>query len=85
MKFAIQSFTSNFNPLDDFPIETTEVIYIAIDLTGYNQNYSFTLTVINEERHQIANCPPIYLVITPIVNCEVIATWKAPITLTIVE
>jgi len=45
---SISSFTSNYNPGDEFPEGTTTVIYTAIDINGNSVTASFTVTILTQ-------------------------------------
>lgn len=43
---SVCSFTSNYNPGDDFPLGTTQVIYTAVDPSGNTTQCQFNVTII---------------------------------------
>src|ERR1051325_627778 len=45
---SISSFTSNYNPGDNFPEGTTTVTYTAIDINGNQVSASFTVTILTQ-------------------------------------
>jgi hypothetical protein len=75
-----QTFSSNYNPGATFPVGTTTVTYTATDLSGNTSTCSFTVTVVDNTKPIIANCPGNVSVNTGIgrTTCDQVATWTEP-------
>ncbi len=74
---TVQSFESNYQPGDKFPVGNTEVIYTAKDKNGNTSSCSFTVSVIDIIRPEIINCPPT-MTVAATTSCEAVATWTPP-------
>lgn len=75
---GIQSFTSNHNSGDAFPIGTTVVTYTATDIHGNVSTCSFNVLVIDNELPVISNCPANISLNNDAGLCTAVATWTAP-------
>ncbi len=73
----LASFESNFEPGDEFPIGTTDVIYIAVDNDGNEIICQFTITVFEESEIVISDCPNDIEVPTDN-NCKSTVSWVEP-------
>ena len=75
-----QTITGNFAPGATFPVGITTVIYTATDLSGNTSTCSFTVTVIDDTRPLVANCPANVTVNTGVgrTTCNQTATWTEP-------
>jgi HYR domain len=75
-----QPITSNFNPGATFPVGVTTVTYTATDLSGNTSTCSFTVTVVDNTKPIIANCPANVSVNTAAnaTTCAATASWTAP-------
>jgi Zn ribbon nucleic-acid-binding protein len=75
-----QPITSNFAPGATFPVGVTTVIYTATDAAGNTSTCSFTVTVIDNTRPLIANCPANQVLTTGAGStiCGKAATWTEP-------
>ena len=77
---STQPITGNFAPGATFPVGVTTVTYTATDVSGNTSTCSFTVTVIDNTRPLIANCPANVSVNTGVgrTTCNQIATWTEP-------
>ena len=75
-----QPITGNFAPGATFPIGVTTVTYTATDVAGNTSTCSFTVTVVDNTRPLIANCPANVSVNTGVgrTTCDQTATWTEP-------
>ena len=75
-----QTITGNFAPGATFPRGVTTVTYTATDLSGNTSTCSFTVTVIDNTKPLIANCPANVSVNTGVgrTTCNQTATWTEP-------
>jgi len=65
-------------PGSTFPIGTTTVTYTATDEAGNTSLCSFTVTVTDEVRPQISNCPAAKIVKSSGSSCGANVTWELP-------
>ena len=75
-----QPITGNFAPGATFPVGVTTVTYTATDVAGNTSTCSFTVTVIDNTKPLIANCPANVSVNTGAgrTTCDQTATWIEP-------
>ena len=75
-----QSITGNFAPGATFPVGVTTVTYTATDVSNNTTFCSFTVTVVDNTRPLIANCPANVSVNTGAsrTTCDQTATWTEP-------
>lgn len=72
------TMTSNFSPGDRFPVDTTEVIYIATDPSGNADTCSFLVIVSDDQAPVIADCPGDITLSMETDSCDVAAMWNPP-------
>ena len=77
---STQPITGNYAPGATFPVGVTTVTYTATDVSGNTSTCSFTVTVIDNTKPLIANCPSNLTVNTGVgrTTCNQIATWIEP-------
>ena len=75
---GIASFSSDHDPMDDFPVGTTTVTYTATDDAGNITTASFDITVTDSEAPSIAGMPADISLSNDASACAAIATWTAP-------
>ncbi|MGB0509718.1 MAG: HYR domain-containing protein, partial [Flavobacteriales bacterium] len=75
---AVQSLTSDHDPMDDFPVGTTTVTYTATDIHGNSATSSFTITVTDDEAPTISDTPSNITVSNDAGLCSADVTWTAP-------
>ena len=75
-----QTITGNFAPGATFPVGVTTVTYTATDLSGNTSTCVFTVTVIDNTKPLVANCPANVSVNTGAgrATCDQTATWTEP-------
>ena len=75
-----QTITGNFAPGATFPRGITTVTYTATDLSGNTSICTFTVTVVDNTKPLIANCPANISVNTGVgrTTCDQTATWTEP-------
>lgn len=74
---TVETFTSNYQSGDAFPLGATRVTYTAIDKAGNKRERSFTVTVVDDVRPVITNCPGSFNV-TATGDCATAVTWTPP-------
>ena len=74
---TLASFTSTKNPTDLLGIGLTTVTYTAVDSYNNTSTCSFTVTVIDDKKPVISNCPT-DITIEATSSCQAIASWTAP-------
>lgn len=72
------SLVSNYIPGDQFPIDTTTVIYTATDAGGTTATCSFNIYVADDTSPVIVNCPTDIIFDISDIDCDRIVTWIAP-------
>jgi hypothetical protein len=74
------TLSSNYNPGATFPVGVTTVTYTAVDLSGNTSTCSFTVTVVDNTKPIVANCPANVSVNTGAgaTACNAAATWTEP-------
>ncbi len=77
---STQPITGNFAPGATFPVGVTTVTYTATDVSGNTSTCSFTVTVIDNTRPLIANCPANISLTTGAGStiCGRAGTWTEP-------
>jgi subtilase family serine protease len=74
----VDSFASNWDPGDAFPVGTTIVTYTATDIHGNKQTASFEVVVTDSELPVINGMPEDIAVNNDADLCSAIVTWDAP-------
>ncbi len=74
---TIDSLASNITPGSFFPIDTTQVIYRAIDASGNTRNCTFDVIVLDTIPPMLSNCPVDTMLIVG-EDCMVTYTWTPP-------
>lgn len=74
---SVISFESSYKSGDQFPVGNTQVVYTAKDKAGNTSTCKFMVTVVDNTRPEITNCPPSINVSTTS-SCATVVTWTPP-------
>ncbi|MDR9458511.1 MAG: HYR domain-containing protein, partial [Salegentibacter sp.] len=75
---SVESFTSNYEPGDTFPLGTTTVTYTLEDAAGNIVTASFDVTVEDNEDPVINGMPADITQDSDADSCDAVVTWDAP-------